>query len=50
MIKVESRELSADDCKKLANLSISARKGTPLESDRSVDEIAKGIEDLSTAI
>jgi hypothetical protein len=48
MVQVESRKLSSEDCKKLAGITISARKGTPLESDRSLDDIARIIEGLST--
>lgn len=48
MIKVESRKLSSEECKVLANITITARKGTPVESDRSVDDVAKRIESLST--
>ncbi|MFX1605803.1 MAG: GNAT family N-acetyltransferase [Promethearchaeota archaeon] len=47
MIKLESRRLNADDCKKLARLNISVRKDTPLETKRSVVDIAKSIEGLS---
>ena len=39
-IKVESKKLSSEECKVLANITKSARKGTPLESERSVDDIA----------
>ena len=48
MIKVDSRKLSSEDCKTLARITISARKGTPLESNRRLDDIAKIIEGLST--
>jgi ribosomal protein S18 acetylase RimI-like enzyme len=48
MIQVESRKLSSEECRVLANITKSARKGTPLESERSVDDIAKSIENLST--
>ncbi|MHA2396104.1 MAG: GNAT family N-acetyltransferase [Candidatus Thorarchaeota archaeon] len=48
MVKVESRKLSSEECKVLANITITARKGTPEESERSVDDIAKGIERVST--
>ena len=47
MIKVDSRKLTPDECRVLADITISARKGTPLESERSVDDIAKSIENLS---
>ncbi|MBY8998211.1 MAG: GNAT family N-acetyltransferase [Candidatus Thorarchaeota archaeon] len=48
MIKVESKKLSSEECKVLANITKSARKGTPLESERTVEDVARGIEDLST--
>jgi GNAT superfamily N-acetyltransferase len=44
MIRLESRELSSEECKILAGITISTRKGTPLESKKSLDEIAKIIE------
>lgn len=47
MIKVESRKLSSEDCKRIARITMSARKGTPLESERSVEEVAQGIERIS---
>ncbi|MFW9787586.1 MAG: GNAT family N-acetyltransferase [Candidatus Thorarchaeota archaeon] len=49
MVRVKIDELSFEECKDLARLTISTRKGTPLESSRGVDEIAKGIESLSTS-
>lgn len=48
MIKVESKKLSSEESKILAGITISARKGTPLESNRTVEDVARGIEDLST--
>ncbi|MHA1964668.1 MAG: GNAT family N-acetyltransferase [Candidatus Thorarchaeota archaeon] len=50
MVQVESRKLSAGECKKLAGITISARKGTPLESDRSIEEVARSIENISTNV
>jgi len=47
MVQIRFDNLSADDCKKLALLNNSTRKGTPLESDRSVDDTTKIIEGLS---
>ncbi len=47
MIKVEPRKPSPEDCEALAELTLSARKGTPLETGRSLDEIAASIEKLS---
>ena len=47
MIKVESRKLSSEECKKLARITLAARKGTPLDSERSVEEVALGIERIS---
>ncbi len=49
MIRVESKKLSSEDCQALARITISAKKGTPLESDKSVGEIAAGIEKLSSS-
>lgn len=48
MVQVESRKLSSEVCKILANLNASVRNNTPLESTKSVDEVARNIEDLST--
>ena len=48
MVQVESRKLSSEECKVLANITKSARKGTPLESERSVDDIARGIERITS--
>ena len=48
MIQVESRKLSSEEIRVLANITKSVRQGTPLESERSVDDIAKNIESLST--
>ncbi len=48
MIEVKSGRLNSEDCKKLANLTRSARKGTPLESSKNVNEVAKWIESIST--
>ncbi|MGY5881025.1 MAG: GNAT family N-acetyltransferase [Candidatus Thorarchaeota archaeon] len=47
MIRVEPRKPDPEDCKILAGITVSARKNTPLESDRSIEEIAKNIESLS---
>jgi ribosomal-protein-alanine N-acetyltransferase len=48
VIQVKSGKLSSEDCKKLARFNISTRRGTPLESNRSVVDIARSIESLST--
>ncbi len=48
MNQVESRKLSAKDCEALARITISARKNTPMESKRSVEEVTRNIESLST--
>jgi ribosomal-protein-alanine N-acetyltransferase len=48
MIQVESKKLNSDDCEVLARLTVSARKGTPLESDRDVEEFARNIKSVST--
>ncbi|MFX1496182.1 MAG: GNAT family N-acetyltransferase [Promethearchaeota archaeon] len=47
MIHVESRLLSPKDCDTLGYLTVSSRKGTILESDRSAEEIAANIETLA---
>ncbi|MFW9772216.1 MAG: GNAT family N-acetyltransferase [Candidatus Heimdallarchaeota archaeon] len=47
MIQVESKKLSSEDCQIIASIVISARKGTPLELDKTIDELAVNIEDLS---
>lgn len=47
MIKVESRKLSQEDFKTLAEITLSARKGTPLETGRSFEETVESIEKLS---
>jgi ribosomal protein S18 acetylase RimI-like enzyme len=49
MIKVESRKLSSEDYKILAKITKSARKGTILESEKSVEDIARSIESISTS-
>jgi len=49
MIHVESKKLSSEDCYTLAKITISAKKGTPFESDKSVGEIAASIENLSAS-
>ncbi|MHA1943252.1 MAG: hypothetical protein ACW96M_02545, partial [Candidatus Thorarchaeota archaeon] len=48
MIKTESRKLSSEEYRILADITKSARKGTPMESERSVEEIARSIENIST--
>lgn len=48
MIRVESKKLSSEDCQHLATIMAAARKGTPLESDRSIEETAANIERIST--
>lgn len=47
MIRVESRKLSPEDCEKLAKITKHARRGTPVESDKTIEEITKNIEGLS---
>ncbi|MFW9962236.1 MAG: GNAT family N-acetyltransferase [Candidatus Sifarchaeia archaeon] len=47
MIRVESRKLSPEDCEKLAKMTKHARQGTPVESDKTLEEISKNIEELS---
>jgi GNAT superfamily N-acetyltransferase len=46
MVQVRFGGLSGEDCKKLAHLAINSRKDTPLGSDKSVDELAKSIENI----
>ncbi|MGY5865703.1 MAG: hypothetical protein RTV41_13955, partial [Candidatus Thorarchaeota archaeon] len=48
MIHVKSEKLSSEECRKLAILNVSTRKGTPVESDKSVDDITQSIQNLST--
>jgi len=48
MIHLYSGKLSSEKCKILANLNASVRMGTPLESTKTVDEVARSIEDLSS--
>jgi GNAT superfamily N-acetyltransferase len=48
MIKVESKRLDMDDCRALAKIAVSARKGTPLESDSDVEKFASDIKSVST--
>ena len=47
MIRIESRKLSSDDCDILAKITRAARRGTPAESSKSVEEIARDIEEIS---
>jgi ribosomal protein S18 acetylase RimI-like enzyme len=47
MVQIEFEKPHSEVCKKLALLNMKSRKGTPLESGKSVDEIAKGIETIS---
>ena len=49
MIHVAQRKLSSKDCQVLAKITVSASKGTPLESNKSVEEIAANIEKLSAS-
>jgi ribosomal protein S18 acetylase RimI-like enzyme len=46
MIHVVSKKLSSKDCITLARITVSAQRGTPLESDRSLVEVAATIEKL----
>jgi ribosomal protein S18 acetylase RimI-like enzyme len=46
MIRVGSKKLSSEDCIALARITASAQKGTLLESDKSLDEVAATIEKL----
>ena len=47
MVQVESSNLDLDDCKKLAEITISSRKNTPLESNKTVEEMTDTIVRLS---
>ena len=47
MIRVESKDLNSVDCQNLAKITMSVRKGTPLETDTTLEEIARNIEKLS---
>ena len=49
LVTIRSEKLSSEECKQLALLNISTRKGTPLESSKSEDEIAKNIENISNS-
>ncbi|MHA2021668.1 MAG: hypothetical protein ACW96N_08130, partial [Candidatus Thorarchaeota archaeon] len=48
MFQIESRTLSSEDCEILAKITKSARANTPLDSDKTIEEISKNIEELST--
>ncbi len=47
MIEVDSKKLDSEDCEVLSNITKSATKGTPLDSNRSVEDITKEIERIS---
>jgi ribosomal protein S18 acetylase RimI-like enzyme len=47
MFQIESRMLSSEDCTILAKITKSARANTPLDSDKTIEEISKNIEELS---
>jgi ribosomal protein S18 acetylase RimI-like enzyme len=47
MITVESRHLSQTECQRLAELTLSARKGTPIETGKTLKETTASIEQLS---
>jgi ribosomal protein S18 acetylase RimI-like enzyme len=47
MFHIESRTLSSEDCERLAEITKSARTNTPLDSDKTNEEISKNIEELS---
>jgi ribosomal protein S18 acetylase RimI-like enzyme len=49
MIQVESKQLRPEDCKILARITSSAREKTPLESGKSIEEIAVDIEKISSS-
>ncbi len=47
MVRIESRELSSEECKILAGITMSTRKGTPIESKMSLDDVVRTIEGFS---
>ncbi len=47
LIRVESRKLGLEDCRILADITMSARKDTPLESKKTVEEMTNSIVRLS---
>jgi len=47
MVEIRFDRPSPEDCRKLAVLNIETRKGTPVEVDKSVNDVAKSIEGLS---
>ena len=49
MIRVESKKIRPEDCKILARITSSAREKTPLESGKSIEEIAANIERNSSS-
>jgi len=49
MIKIESSNLSSEDFHILARITKSAMRGTPLESDKSVEEIEWDIEKIASS-
>lgn len=49
MIKVESRDLSSEECHILTRITKSARRGTPYESKKSIEEIAGDIEKIASS-
>ena len=49
MVKIESRKLTVEDCEALAKITKDARKNTPLESERSVEDITNSIEKIAAS-
>jgi ribosomal protein S18 acetylase RimI-like enzyme len=49
MIRVVLKKLNSEDCIALARITASAQRGTPLESDMSLDDVAETIEKLSAS-
>jgi ribosomal protein S18 acetylase RimI-like enzyme len=47
-VLVESHALDREDCRALSEIALAARKGTPLETGKSLKETAASIEKLST--
>ena len=49
MIKIDSRRLSSEESEILARIFIATRKGTPLESIRKVEDVARDFEEISAS-
>lgn len=49
MVHVTSRTLTTEDCKTLARITKDARKNTPIESEKSFEDIVEGIEEIASS-